>query len=169
MGLAAAGQLQRYGIPFVGFELHADVSGLRDIHNLHSTLYESTHLISSRGMTQFDEFPMADTVAPYPHHSHIGQYFRDYAEHFDLRRHYRFVTRVLRIERQPHGWRLLSECAGEQHEWHFDGILIANGTLHTPNQPALPGTFADELLHSSAYKNAQLFAGKRVLVVGRAG
>lgn len=112
---------------------------------------------------------MADTVAPYPHHSHIGQYFRDYAEHFDLRRHYRFATRVLRIERQPHGWRLLSECAGEQHEWHFDGILIANGTLHTPNQPALPGTFAGELLHSSACKNAQLFAGKRVLVVGRAG
>jgi len=109
---------------------------------------------------------MADTVAPYPHHSHIGQYFRDYAQHFDLRRHYRFATRVQRIERQPHGWRLLSECAGEQHEWHFDGILIANGTLHTPNQPALPGTFAGELLHSSAYKNAELFAGKRVLVVG---
>ncbi len=57
MGLAAAGQLQRYGIPLVGFELHADVSGLRDIHNLHSTLYESAHLISSREMTQFDEFP----------------------------------------------------------------------------------------------------------------
>lgn len=166
MGLAAARQLQRHGIPFVGFELHSDVGGLWDISNPHSTLYESAHLISSKGMTQFDEFPMAEEVPPYPHHRQIGQYFRDYAERFGLRQHYQFSTRVLRVERQEQGWRLLSECAGQQREWHFDGVLIANGTLHQPNQPALPGTFTGELLHSSAYKNAEIFAGKRVLVIG---
>lgn len=166
MGLAAARQLQRHGIPFVGFELHSDVGGLWDISNPHSTLYESAHLISSKGMTQFDEFPMAEEVPPYPHHRQIGQYFRDYAERFGLRQHYQFSTRVLRVERQEQGWRLLSECAGQQREWHFDGVLIANGTLHQPNQPALPGTFTGELLHSSAYRNAELFAGKRVLVIG---
>ena len=166
MGLAAARQLQRHGIPFVGFELHSDVGGLWDISNPHSTLYESAHLISSKGMTQFDEFPMAEEVPPYPHHRQIGQYFRDYAERFGLRQHYQFSTRVLRVERQEQGWRLLSECAGQQREWHFEGVLIANGTLHQPNQPALPGTFTGELLHSSAYKNAEIFAGKRVLVIG---
>lgn len=166
MGLAAARQLQRHGIPFVGFELHSDVGGLWDISNPHSTLYESAHLISSKGMTQFDEFPMAEEVPPYPHHRQIGQYFRDYAERFDLRQHYQFSTRVLRVERQEQGWRLLSECAGQQREWRFEGVLIANGTLHQPNQPALPGTFTGELLHSSAYKNAEIFAGKRVLVIG---
>lgn len=45
-------------------------------------------------------------------------------------------------------------------------MLIANGTLHTPNLAALPGEFSGELLHSCAYKSAELFAGKRVLVVG---
>ncbi|WP_394561687.1 flavin-containing monooxygenase [Aquipseudomonas alcaligenes] len=166
MGLAAARQLQRHGIPFVGFELHSDVGGLWDIANPHSTMYESAHLISSKGMTQFDEFPMADTVPPYPQHSQIGQYFRDYAEHFGLRQHYQFDTRVVRLERLSSGWRLVSEQAGKQREWQFDGVLIANGTLHTPNQPALPGQFDGELLHASAYKNAALFAGKRVLVIG---
>lgn len=166
MGLAAARQLQRYGIPFVGFELHADVGGLWDIANPHSTMYESAHLISSKGTTEFAEFPMAATVPAYPHHSQIGQYFRDYAERFGLRRHYQFNTRVVRIERQAKGWRLVSECQGERREWQFDGVLIANGTLHRPNQPALPGRFAGELLHSSAYKSAEIFAGKRVLVVG---
>jgi len=165
-GLAAARQLQRHGIPFVGFELHSDVGGLWDISNPHSTLYESAHLISSKGMTQFDEFPMAEEVPPYPHHRQIGQYFRDYAERFGLRQHYQFSTRVLRVERQEQGWRLLSECAGQQREWRFEGVLIANGTLHQPNQPTLPGTFTGELLHSSAYKNAEIFAGKRVLVIG---
>lgn len=166
MGLAAARQLQRYGIAFVGFELNADVGGLWDIANPHSTMYESAHLISSKGTTAFAEFPMAESLPPYPHHRQIGQYFRDYAEHFGLRQHYQFDTRVLRIERLASGWRLLSEQRGVQREWRFEGVLIASGTLHTPNQPALPGTFAGELLHSSAYKNAEIFAGKRVLVVG---
>ena len=104
--------------------------------------------------------------SPYPHHSHVGQYFRDYAEHFGLRQHYQFDTRVVRVERLSQGWRLVSEHAGVQREWQFDGVLIANGTLHTPNQPALPGEFAGELLHACAYKNADIFAGKRVLVIG---
>ena len=67
MGLAAARQLQRHGIPFVGFELHSDVGGLWDFANPHSTLYESAHLISSKGTTAFDEFPMADEVPPQCH------------------------------------------------------------------------------------------------------
>ncbi len=166
MGLAAARQLQRHGIPFVGFDLHTDVGGLWDIANPHSTMYASAHLISSKRATEFAEFPMADSVPTYPHHSHVRQYFRDFAGHFDLRRHYRFETRVLRIERLPRGWRLVSERDGVQREWHFDGVLIANGTLHTRHQPALPGKFAGELLHSSAYKSADVFAGKRVLVMG---
>ncbi|MDD0841621.1 flavin-containing monooxygenase [Pseudomonas sp. Gutcm_11s] len=166
MGLAAARQLQRHGIPFVGFELHSDVGGLWDIANPHSTMYESAHLISSKGMTQFDEFPMPAEVPPYPQHSQIGQYFRDYAEHFGLRQHYQFATRVVRLERLSHGWHLVSEHGGKQREWQFEGVLIANGTLHTPNQPALPGRFDGELLHASAYKNAEIFAGKRVLVIG---
>ncbi|WP_289535204.1 NAD(P)-binding domain-containing protein [Pseudomonas sp. SO81] len=166
MGLAAARQLQRHGIPFVGFELHSDVGGLWDIANPHSTLYQSAHLISSKGATAFAEFPMPDAVPPYPHHSQIGQYFRDYAEHFGLRQHYQFNTRVVRLERLSQGWRLVSEQDGTLREWQFEGVLIANGTLHRPNQPALPGRFTGELLHSSVYKNAELFADKRVLVIG---
>jgi cation diffusion facilitator CzcD-associated flavoprotein CzcO len=166
MGLAAARQLQRHDIPFVGFELHSEVGGLWDIANPYSTMYQSAHLISSKGTTAFAEFPMPDAVPPYPHHNQIHQYFRDYAEHFGLRQHYQFNTRVVRLERLSQGWRLVSEQNGVQREWQFEGVLIANGTLHTPNQPALPGQFGGELLHSSAYKNADLFADKRVLVIG---
>ena len=64
------------------------------------------------------------------------------------------------------GWRLVSEQDGKLRGWQFEGVLIANGTLHTPNQPALPGQFTGELLHSSAYRSAELFADKRVLVIG---
>ncbi|GAC1033421.1 NAD(P)-binding domain-containing protein [Pseudomonas sp. No.21] len=166
MGLCAARQLQKHGIPFVGFELHDDVGGLWDIDNPHSTMYESAHLISSKRTTEFSEFPMADDVAPYPHHSEMRRYFRDYAGHFGLREHYQFGTRVQSLERQDKGWKLTSERNGERREWQVDGVLIANGTLHAPNQPELPGRFDGELLHSADYRSPALFEGKRVLVIG---
>lgn len=166
MGLCTARQLKKQGIDFVGFELHSDVGGLWDIDNPHSTMYHSAHLISSKGTTEFSDFPMRAEVAPYPHHSEMRRYFRDYARQFRLYDHYQFDTRVVQLQRLDQGWKLISERNGEQREWRFDGVLIANGTLHTPNQPQLPGVFSGELLHSSAYKSADTFAGKRVLVVG---
>src|SRR3989344_4814534 len=166
MGLCTARQLHKHGIDFVGFELHDNVGGLWDIDNPHSTMYDSAHIISSKGTTQFSEFPMYDAVAPYPHHSEIRRYFRDYAQHFGLYEHYQFGTRVLRMERRENGWSLFTEKAGVTREWQFEGVLIANGTLHKPNFAELPGQFSGELLHSSDYRCAEIFAGKRVLVVG---
>ncbi|CDM40594.1 putative oxidoreductase CzcO [Pseudomonas oleovorans subsp. oleovorans] len=166
MGLCTARQLKKYGIDFVGFEPHSDVGGLWDIDNPHSSMYHSAHLISSKGTTEFREFLMCAEVAPYPHHSEMRRYFRDYARLFRIYEHYQFDTGVLQVQREQDGWKLISERNGEQGEWRFDGVLIANGTLHTPNLPRLPGDFCGELLHSNAYKSADIFAGKRVLVVG---
>ncbi|HEX5513901.1 MAG TPA: NAD(P)-binding domain-containing protein [Gammaproteobacteria bacterium] len=166
MGLATARNLDKHGVPFTGFELHADVGGLWDIDNPHSTMYETAHLISSKSTTEFTEFPMPAAVPPYPHHSQMRQYFRDYARHFDLYRHYRFNTRVLRIEPEGDGWRVDSESDGERSSQRFAGVLIANGTLHHPNVPELPGEFAGKLLHSCDYRTPAQLRDQRVLVVG---
>lgn len=166
MGLASARNLQKLGIPFIGFELHSDVGGLWDIDNPHSTMYDSAHLISSKRMTEFAEFPMADSVAPYPHHSEMCRYFRDYADHFGLRAHYEFNTRVTDVRPEGGGWLITTECDGQPLQRRFDGVLIANGTLHTPNRPELPGHFAGEVMHSADYRSPEVFRGKRVLLIG---
>lgn len=166
MGLAAARNLQKLDIPFTGFDLHSDVGGLWDIDNPHSTMYDSAHLISSKRMTEFAEFPMRDEVADYPHHSEMRQYFRDYADHFKLRQHYEFNTRVLDISPSGDGWQITSEQNGQQQSRYFEGVLIANGTLHTPNKPALPGNFSGTLMHSAEYRSPDVFKGKRVLILG---
>lgn len=166
MGLASARNLQKLGIPFIGFEQHSDVGGLWDIDNPHSTMYDSAHLISSKRMTEFAEFPMDDSVAPYPHHSEMRRYFHDYASHFQLRLHYEFNTRVIELTPDGDGWMLLSERDGVQQRRRFDGVLIANGTLHKPNIPGLPGQFSGELMHSADYRSPEVFKGKRVLLVG---
>lgn len=166
MGLATARNLKKYNIPFIGFDLNTDVGGLWDIDNPHSTMYESAHLISSKAMTEFREFPMGDKVATYPRHSDMRDYFRRYAEHFDLYDCYEFSTRVEKVEREGEGWNVTTCCNGASQTRHFDGVLIANGTLHKPNMPSLPGKFEGELMHSCDYRKADVFEGKRVLVVG---
>lgn len=180
MGLATARTLQKHGLPFIGLELHADVGGLWDIANPQSTVYESAHLISSKRMTEFTEFPMRDAAAPYPRHDALRTYFAEFADHFDLRRHFEFRTTVVRVERAgagtvdantagaPHhaGWVVTTECGGVQRTRRFAGVLIATGTLHHPHQPALPGAFTGRVMHSAGYKSADVFAGQRVLIVG---
>ena len=166
MGLACARNLQQQNIPFTGFELHSDVGGLWDIDNPHSTMYDTAHLISSKRMTEFAEFPMKDQVAQYPSHKELRAYFRDFVDHFGLRDHYEFNTRVIRMEPDGDHWLLTTECKGVQQTRTFTGVMIANGTLHTPNQPALPGEFAGELMHSSEYRSPEVFSGKRVLIIG---
>ncbi len=166
-GLCGARQLSRYGIPFQGFELHTDVGGLWDIDSPHSTMYESAHLISSKKMTELAEFPMPDDVAVYPHHSDIRKYFRDYADEYSLRDHYRFGARVVSaVPRAENEWTITWEENGTEHSDEFAGLLVANGQLHEPNIPQIDGEFQGELLHSSRYRSADIFAGKRVLIVG---
>lgn len=170
-GLAGARCLQKHGISFQGFEAHTDVGGLWNIHNPRSTVYASAHLISSKRMTEFSEFPMSEHVADYPSHRELLDYFSAFAEHFKLREHYRFGTRVLKVEPVSDApdtlWRVITEDAnGQQTTADYKGVVVANGTLAEPNMPAFEGRFAGELLHTSAYKHADQFRDKRVLIVG---
>ena len=170
-GLAGARNLQKLGIPFQGFEAHSDVGGLWNIGNPRSTVYQSAHLISSKRTTEFKEFPMPEHVADYPSHTELSRYFSDFADHFGLRQHFRFNTKVLRVEPVTECastlWRVSVDTGGGRIETaDYKGVVIANGTLSEPSMPRFPGFFDGELLHTSAYKKASLFTDKRVLVVG---
>ncbi len=162
-GLSGAKNLKEQGIPFDAYEAASELGGLWNINNENSTVYESAHLISSKRMTEFEDFPMKDEVADYPHHSELFQYFSDYADHFGLREHYFFNTRVERLEEENKYWRLTTDKGDSKL---YKGIIIANGCLTHPNLPNIPGTFEGEFLHSNQYKNPSIFEGKKVLIIG---
>ncbi len=170
MGLAMAKVLREQGIPFQGFELHSDVGGLWDIDAPRSTMYETAHLISSKGMTEFDDFPMRDDVAEYPSHREMKTYFHDFAQHFDLRKDFLFNCEVLSAEPlggDGDGWTLTwRQGDGTEASGTFAGLLIASGTLSEPNVPQFKGSFDGELIHAASYRDPRQFEGKRVLVVG---
>ena len=170
-GLSAARAFSKHGIPFQGFEMHTDVGGLWNIGNTRSTVYESAHLISSKHMTEFKEFPMPEGTADYPSHRELLDYFQAYAKHFDLKRHFRFGVRVVRVEPISQAadtrWRVtLDPGNGQLESAEYKGVVIANGILAEPNMPQWPGQFSGQLLHTSAYKKAEQFKDQRVLIVG---
>ncbi|WP_416305370.1 flavin-containing monooxygenase [Neptunicella sp. SCSIO 80796] len=166
MGLCTVRRLIEAGLPVIGFEIHSDVGGLWDIDSPTSTMYESAHLISSKHMTEFADFAMRDDVATYPRHDHLRAYFQDYAKHFNLYQHYRFNCRVENLQPQGDSW-LVTYRHNEQSETiECSGVLLANGTLHHPKRADFAGKFEGERLHSSEYRHADIFANKRVLLVG---
>jgi Flavin-binding monooxygenase-like len=169
MGLAMAKVLSEQGIPFQGFEVHSDVGGLWDIDGPNSTMYETAHLISSKRMTEFTDFPMADDVAEYPSHRDLKHYFGSFTDHFGLRDQYHFNAKVTRVEPlgdPGEGWRVDWSDPDGDHSAEFAGVMIANGTLTEPNIPTFPGQFDGEMIHASQYRYASQFTDKRVLIVG---
>ncbi len=169
MGLATAKVMVEQGIAFQGFELSDGVGGLWDIDAPRSTMYESAHLISSKTMTEFADFPMREDVADYPSHREMKRYFDEFADHFGLREHYLFNAEVTRVEPlggDGEGWRVVWRQHGAEHEAVFAGVMIAIGTLSEPNLPEFEGEFTGAFLHAAQYKRARQFADKRVLVIG---
>jgi len=168
-GLAGLKALLAEGLEAVAFEQAGGIGGNWRFSPEpgHSSVYETTHIISSRKHSSFEDFPMPDDYPDFPSHRQMLAYFEAYAERFGLLPHIRLNTRVVAAERGADGrWAVTSEGAGERRTETFDHLLVASGHHSDPRMPDYPGAFSGETLHSHAYKSAAPFRGKRVLVVG---
>lgn len=97
-------------------------------------------------------------------HWQVMEYLESYVKHFDLRRHMHFSTRVDDVSpADGGGWNVRLD-SGETR--HYRAVVVANGHLSEPMYPSFPGEFNGEQSHSHAYKTADPFEGKDVLVVG---
>ena len=85
-GLAAIKNLREHGFAVDCYERETSVGGAWNWRHDRSPMYAGTHLISSRPLTEFPDFPMPDTWPDYPHHSQLLSYLERYAAHFGLRR-----------------------------------------------------------------------------------
>ena len=168
-GLTAGKALGDFGVPYTCFEASDDIGGNWYFGNPNgaSSAYKSLHIDISKPSISFRDFPMPDRYPDYPHHTHIFEWLRDYADAFGLREHIRFNTRVQRAERNPQGgWRITLED-GTEHA--FDALLVCNGHHWKPRYPSFPGTFDGPTIHSHDYVDPTTpidLNGKRVLVVG---
>jgi cation diffusion facilitator CzcD-associated flavoprotein CzcO len=195
-GLAVVKNFLAAGIPFDCLEREDTIGGNWAYGKRASSIYQSCHLISSKRLTEYNEFPLPEEYPEFPKHELAFKYIKDYAEHFGLLDHIQFNTPVEWIEpvnsvaevcdlgalKNPisNGSTCLSPPASQrpatEEGWRvklangeeriYRGVVIANGHNWDPQFPDFPGKFTGQVFHSCHYKTPDTITGKRVLVVG---
>lgn len=153
-GLSAAGALKWRGRDPIVFERGARVGDVwaqrYDRLRLHTVYSSLAHL------------PLPREYPKYPTKDQYAAYLRGYARHFGLRVVAGCAVRSIR----PAGgrWQIAADCG----EWRARVVVLATGQYGEPVLPDWPdrAEYRGELLHSSSYRNAAPYAGRRVLVIG---
>lgn len=163
-GLSAAVALKARGQAFEMVDAGARVGGIWDIDRADTPMYEAAHFISSKTESGFAGFPMPADYPDYPRHDQVLAYIQAYAVHHGLTEGITFGARVDRLDPAgDDGWRA-HLSTGETREW--SAAIVATGVTWHPNLPVVIGTFDGAQMHSRAFRSADVFRGKRVLVVG---
>jgi len=169
-GITTAKNLLQQGLNnFVVFEKNDRLGGnwIFDEENKHSSIYETTHIISSKRLSEFEDFPMPADYPDYPSHVQVLNYFNAYAEHFAVKEFIKFNTQVENISRlDDEKWQVIFRDESGEQVAIFDYVLVANGHHWDPQLPEYQGEFSGTILHAHQYKKAAPFKGKKVLVVG---
>ncbi|EKB48003.1 flavin-containing monooxygenase [Cecembia lonarensis] len=171
-GITALKNLLDEGLDVVAFDRNHDVGGnwIFTEKDSHSSVFETTHIISSKTLSQYADFTFDDfdpDAADYPSHDTLRRYFQAYARHFNLYPNIRFNTMVIHCKWiNDKEWLVETESDGIRSIEKFTDLVVCNGHHWNPRWPNYPGEFAGEYLHSHHFKKAAPFEGKRVLVIG---
>lgn len=171
-GITALKNLLDQGIEAIAFDRNQDVGGnwIYSEDESHSSVFETTHIISSKTLSQYEDFTFDEfdpEVADYPSHNTLRRYFQAYAAKFKLYPHIRFGTMVKHCQWiDENTWEVTTEKDGVISKELFTDLAVANGHHWKPRYPEYPGEFTGEFLHSHHFKKAAPFEGKRVLVIG---
>lgn len=168
-GITAAKNLLDQGLSIVVYDYGSEVGGnwIYSDTASHSSVFETTHIISSKSLSQYDDYPMPPDYPDYPSHQQLARYFQSYAHHFDVYKHIQFNTLVEKCEQDASGkWSVTTRKNNLSSTQTFDALAVCNGHHWKPRYPEYPGAFAGTLMHSHDVKRFSAFNGKRVLVIG---
>lgn len=168
------------GLEPVCFESSDDIGGLwrfkENPEADRASIYHSVIINTSKEMMCFSDFPIPANFPNFMHNSLIMDYFRMYADNFQLKKYIRFNTKVLQVKQRSdfsHSgqWDVETENKDGKKEKHiFDAVMICIGHHCQPNMPLhdFPGidTFKGKYLHSRDYKTPEQWRNKKAVVIG---
>lgn len=158
-GLACAKALREAGIPYDHVEATDHVGG-----NWAHGVYETTHIVSSRRTTQYDDYPMPPDYPAFPSAEQMCDYFEDYADTFGLDEHIRFETEVDSVSyRDDERWDVRFADGSEAI---YRGLIVCNGHHWKCCYPGWVDDYDGEVLHSKDYRRPDQLRDKRLLVLG---
>jgi 4-hydroxyacetophenone monooxygenase len=165
-GLLAGHRLQQAGIPFVIVEKNDDVGGTWLENTYPGCRVDNPNHNYSYAFAQRHDWPLHFSTQDV-----LLDYFRRCADTFDLRRHIRFGTEVLRADWSDRHLRwtvAIRTPDGSEETIDANAVISAVGQLNRPSWPDIPGrdAFAGPTFHSARWDHSVDLAGKRVAVIG---
>ncbi|WP_083653637.1 flavin-containing monooxygenase [Deinococcus marmoris] len=156
-GLAAAYWLAQRSVKFTVLEAGPSPSGAWPAY------YSSLKLFTPARHSSLPGLPFPGPPGHYPSRDAMAAYLRAYAAHFALP-----IERgadVIRVQPQMGSFEVIAQ---DGRTWSARTVVAATGTFRRPLQPSLPGakSSAVKVMHSSAYRHPEPFAGERIVVVG---
>ncbi|MEU9580393.1 flavin-containing monooxygenase [Streptomyces chilikensis] len=169
-GLASAKALLDEGLEVTVLERGDRPGGLwaRDNAGGLSPAYDSLHLNTSKGRTEFADFPMPARWPDYPSAARVAGYLARYSDAFGVTGRIRFGSTVTAVRRPGPAWTVEARSGDATVTEEYDAVVVANGHNWDPRwpSPAYPGRFDGLQTHAHDYRDPGPFAGRRVLVVG---
>ena len=118
-------------------------------------------LFRSRENLGYPDFPIARDKPDFLSHEEFLAHLEAYADRFGVRSRVRTGTEVVAVERASNGRWSVTTRDGPRREYR--AVIVANGHLWDARWPAFLGAFSGHVIHSSQYRTAAPFEGKRVL------
>jgi hypothetical protein len=170
-GITAAKNCQQAGLDYLVFEKNDKVGGnwVFNSKTGHSSVYENTHLISSKTWSEYEDFPMPQDFPDYPNHYQLQSYFDSYAKHFNVYSKIKFDHNVTKVQRQSDGsWQVrYTDNQGLSKSDVFQYLMVSNGHHNVPKYPEYSGKYEGKFLHSHDFKGVdESWRDKRILIIG---
>jgi dimethylaniline monooxygenase (N-oxide forming) len=171
-GLTTVKQLLDEGHDVTCFEKNQHIGGIWYRHENdrgEMKAYDNLVLtISSKLMAFSDHIPEGKRLF-FTREQYLA-YLESYADKYCLRDRVQCGTSVTNVHKLADGtFRVTTMSDGTQAEHGFEAVAVCSGPFQSPNTDVAGlEDFTGEVMHSSAYRNADAFRGKRVLVIGLA-
>ncbi|MGE0350578.1 flavin-containing monooxygenase [Hydrogenophaga sp.] len=129
--------------------------------------YERLHLHTVKTHSALPGMPFPDSAPRYVPRQGVVDYLDAYARRYGIEPELGVQVQSIEPREHEHGapWQVVLASGRQIAANH---VVVATGANRRPRAPQLPGqeAFEGRILHSRSYRNAQPFAGQRVLVVG---
>ncbi|CAH0397736.1 unnamed protein product [Chilo suppressalis] len=142
---------------------------------IHTSMYKNLRTNLPKVIMGFPDFPLPESEKSYLPANDILTLLQSYAEKYDITSHIKFnhhVQLVIPKAGGPRGelwdvtYKNLVTAVLETRE--YDYVFVCNGHYNKPTIPIISGIkdFPGDVMHSHDYRVPEIFAGKRVLIVG---
>ena len=198
VGLTTIKNLLERGHNVTGYEKQSSIGGLWNYQECNgdeeyaalsidplvytSGCYYSLIQNTSKIMSQFSDFPAADSLPEVLKHYQYLKYLQDYAKHFSLYDQIKFNCTITNLCLTPESaasarhvrqWEVHYVYKGANgHEQNgmeiYDLVVVASGKFSCPKVPIYSGmeSFKKPVMHSVQIRRDNVFQNKRVLIAG---